>query len=164
MKKLKMNEKIAITNYIVGEYHLAGLDLYADAGRFPTSKDRNYEPQNVLISDALNLNFNKDVYNNKEYSEACSSHTGIVEVRDFLSNYGGMWHLGDVLTDVVATECIRARNENLTITEDFIDNIYNKLNEIFSGFLKVFNDSKNRTYVEAPVTYNGVQLYQKVEK
>jgi hypothetical protein len=165
MRELTMEDKklIITTTHWTSEYNFKlgekfNLE-YGDTG--------SYKMIDVWLSQILNLDFRKDIYNNSEIFEI----NKIDRVKDnFKVMFNRGWFIGDSMHDVIFALCYHNVQDEAKIEEaekeiKFMLEYFVELTPKFSETQEaVETHSEKELFVDAGVTLNGEKLYRKVEK
>lgn len=128
-----MEEKINILEYCVGRYFLANVGYYMELKNAP--KYDNIDPDDYFISDVLEVNFQKEVYNNKFFNVLCSKSKTI---RKFCKSKSDCCFIGDTLWSGIFGEyCINIGKESRRITADDVNKLSEQLSNVYTEFLEL---------------------------
>lgn len=147
--KLTDKDRVELLWYVVGMYALAGIDDFADLKIYPKYAE-GWEPDGIIMSDALDCDFKKDIYDNDSYF-------------DFVKKNKDLYHIGDTLNQVVCDFTRDIRDNNLAIDLDMYNELRDKLVATFKEFLDKYNNRNQTEYefVDSGFTLNDEIAYFK---
>ena len=119
-----------------------------------TYTPRSYTALNDWISDTLELDFRKVIYDNPAVMEKSKKEDVKLSLKE---KYGG-WFIGDILVDIAYAPARECNDSQLDVVE-----VDRKLKEAWSFFCSL-DQKHNFDYTEAGVTLNGEVLYKRVAK
>lgn len=166
MNYIQLDEKdlLNVLIMIKGIYALAGVDHYAELSEAPKFKT---DPEQLYLSHLLNIDYEKEVINNKKLHKLTKSHGDEIKMlNNIFKNKYQLKHLWNNLNDSLCQIICNFVLEN-EISKKTKNKLDNQLKDYYNQFLSIvgLQEYKTENYeLTGYVDEKGNPLYRKIEK